>query len=43
MAVFVLPKADFRSNGEQLEKRAILRYEIKKPPKGYNNPLKGFT
>jgi hypothetical protein len=34
---------DFRSDGEQLENRAILKYEIRKPPKGCNNPLGGFT
>jgi len=43
MAVFVSPKADFRSDGDQLENRALLKYEIKKPPKGCNNPFRGFT
>ena len=43
MAVFVSPKADFRSDGNQIEHRSILKYEIKKPPKGYDNPLRGFT
>jgi hypothetical protein len=33
----------FRSEGDQLEDRAILKYEIKKPPEGYDNPLRGFT
>jgi hypothetical protein len=42
MAVFVSPRADFRSDGEQLEDGAILKYEIKKPPKGHDNPLGGF-
>jgi hypothetical protein len=39
MAVFVSPEADIRSDGGQLEDRAI----IKKPPKGCNKPLRGFT
>ncbi len=43
MAVFVSPKTNFRSNGNQVEDRAILKFEIKKPPKGYDNPLGGFT
>jgi hypothetical protein len=43
MAVFVSPKTDFRSDGDQVESRAILKYAIKKPPKGYKNPLRGFT
>jgi hypothetical protein len=43
MAVFASRKTDFRSDGEQLEDRAILEYEIKKPPIGYANPLGGFT
>ena len=43
MAVFVSPKTDFKSDGDQLKVRTILKYEIKKPPKGYNNPLRGFT
>jgi hypothetical protein len=43
MAVFVSPKTDLRSDGEQMENRAILKYELKKPPKGYDDPLKGFT
>jgi hypothetical protein len=42
MAVFVSPKTDFRSDGNQVEDRAILKFEIKKPPKGYDNPLGGF-
>jgi hypothetical protein len=33
----------FRSEGDQLEDRGILKYEIRKPPKGYDNPLRGFT
>ncbi len=41
MAVFISPKAELPSNGAQLENRAILKYEIKKPPKGYDNPLRG--
>jgi len=43
MAAFVSPKADFRSDGDQLGDRAILQHEIRKPPKGYDNPLRGFT
>jgi hypothetical protein len=42
MAVFVSPEADFRAEGDQLENRAILKFELKKPPKGYYNPLGGF-
>ena len=42
-AFFVSPKRDFRSDGDQVEDRAILRYEIRKPPKGYDNPLGGYT
>jgi len=42
-AIFVSPKTDFRSDRDQLEDRPILKYEFKKPPKGYNNPLRGFT
>jgi hypothetical protein len=41
--VFVSPKMDLRSNGDQLEEKAILKYEFKKPPKGCDNPLRGFT
>jgi hypothetical protein len=33
----------FSLDGDQLEDRAILKFEIKKPPKGYDNPLRGFT
>jgi hypothetical protein len=43
MAAFVSPKADFRSDGDQMEDRTVLKYEIKKPPKGFDNPLRGFT
>jgi hypothetical protein len=43
MAVFVSPKADFRADGDQVEDRAILKYEKKEPPKECNNPLRGFT
>jgi hypothetical protein len=43
MAVFVSPKADFRSDRDQLEDRANFKYEIKKPPRGCNNPPRGFT
>jgi len=42
MAVFVSPKTDFRPDGNRVEDRAILKFEIKKPPKGYDNPLGGF-
>ena len=42
MAVFVSPKTDFRSDGDQVEDRGILIYEIKKPLKGRYNPLRGF-
>jgi hypothetical protein len=43
MAVFVSPKADFGSDGDQVEDRTVLKYEIKKPLKGHENPLRGFT
>jgi hypothetical protein len=43
IAVFVSPKTDFRSDGDQMENRAILKYELKKPLKGYYTPLRGFT
>ena len=43
MAVFVSPEADFRSDGDQVEDRAILKCGINKPPKRYDNPLRGFT
>jgi len=43
MAVFVSPKTDFRSDADQVEDRGILIYEIKKPLKGRNNPLRGLT
>jgi hypothetical protein len=33
----------FRSDGDQVENRPFLRYERKKPPKGYDDPLRGFT
>jgi hypothetical protein len=43
MAVFVSPKRDFRSDGDQVEHRNVLKYKIKKPPKGFENPLRGLT
>jgi hypothetical protein len=43
LAVFVSPKADFRSDGDQLEDKAFLKDEIKKPLKGYYPPLRGIT
>ena len=43
MAVFVSPKTDFRSDGDQVESRAILKYAIEKPPKGYDIPVRGFA
>jgi len=43
LAIFYLSKMRFRSDGDQLEDKGILQYEIKKPLKGYDNPLRGFT
>jgi hypothetical protein len=43
LAVFVSPKREFRAEGNQVQKRVILEYELEKPPKGYSDPLRGFT
>jgi hypothetical protein len=42
LVIFTSSKMRFRSDGDQLENRAILKYEIKKPPRGYDNSLRGL-